>query len=66
MIALNLQPAVNLTDEVFEQLCRQNPELRLERTAQGELIAMALQAAKLDSAMPTCWANCGSGIEART
>ena len=41
MIALNLQPAVNLTDEVFEQLCRQNPELRLERTAQGELIAMA-------------------------
>ncbi|MFS8802296.1 Uma2 family endonuclease [Synechococcus sp. R6-10] len=41
MIALNLQPALNLTDEVFEQLCRQNPELRLERTAQGELIAMA-------------------------
>jgi Uma2 family endonuclease len=41
MLALNLQPALNLTDEVFEQLCRQNPELRLERTAQGELIAMA-------------------------
>ncbi|MFS8857010.1 Uma2 family endonuclease [Synechococcus sp. H55.7] len=41
MIALNLQPSLELTDEVFEQLCRQNPELRLERTAQGELVAMA-------------------------
>ncbi len=41
MIALNLHPALQLTDEVFEQLCRQNPDLRLERTAQGELIAMA-------------------------
>ncbi|MCJ2542488.1 Uma2 family endonuclease [Thermostichus vulcanus] len=41
MIALNLRPALTLTDEAFEQLCRSNPDLRLERTAQGELIAMA-------------------------
>lgn len=41
MIALNLRPTLNLTDEAFEQLCRSNPDLRLERTAQGELIAMA-------------------------
>ncbi|URR36251.1 Uma2 family endonuclease [Thermosynechococcus sp. HN-54] len=41
MIALNLRPTLQLTDEVFEQLCRSNPDLRLERTAQGELIAMA-------------------------
>jgi Uma2 family endonuclease len=41
MISLNLRPSLKLTDEVFEQLCRQNPELRLERTAQGELVAMA-------------------------
>lgn len=41
MIALKLRPTLQLTDEVFEQLCRQNPELRLERSAQGELIAMA-------------------------
>jgi Uma2 family endonuclease len=41
MISLNLRPSLELTDEVFEQLCRQNPELRLERTAQGELVAMA-------------------------
>jgi len=41
MIALNLRPTLQLTDEVFEQLCQQNPNLRLERTAQGELIAMS-------------------------
>jgi Uma2 family endonuclease len=41
MISLNLRPSLELTDEVFEQLCQQNPELRLERTAQGELVAMA-------------------------
>ncbi|MFS8815646.1 Uma2 family endonuclease [Synechococcus sp. R60.4] len=41
MISLNLRPSLELTDEIFEQLCRQNPELRLERTAKGELVAMA-------------------------
>jgi Uma2 family endonuclease len=41
MVALNLKPTLELTDAVFEQLCQQNPDLRLERTAQGELIAMA-------------------------
>lgn len=41
MIALNLRPTLTLTDAVFEQLCQQNPDLRLERTAQGELIAMS-------------------------
>jgi len=41
MITLNLEPHLQLTDETFEQLCRSNPDLRLERTAQGELIAMS-------------------------
>jgi Uma2 family endonuclease len=41
MIALHLSPTLTLTDQAFEQLCRSNPDLRLERTAQGELIAMA-------------------------
>lgn len=41
MIALNLRPTLQLTDAVFEQLCQQNPDLRLERTAQGDLIAMS-------------------------
>ncbi len=41
MIALNLRPTLQLTEAVFEQLCHSNPELRLERTAQGALVAMA-------------------------
>ncbi len=39
---LNLPPVlelqVDLTDEQFFQLCQNNPNLRFERTAQGELI----------------------------
>jgi Uma2 family endonuclease len=41
MITLNLQPHLQLTNETFEQLCRNNPDLRLERTAQGKLVAMS-------------------------
>ncbi len=33
MVALKLPPTLQLTREVFERLCRQNPDLRLERTA---------------------------------
>lgn len=40
-VILDLRPAIQLTDEAFEQLCRSNPDLRLERTAQGELVAMS-------------------------
>lgn len=40
MIAINLDPQLKLTDEIFAQICRCNPNLRLERSAQGELIAM--------------------------
>jgi Uma2 family endonuclease len=41
MITLNLEPQLKLTNEAFEELCRNNPELRLERTAEGKLIAMS-------------------------
>jgi Uma2 family endonuclease len=40
-VTLNLHSALDLTNEAFEQLCQNNPDLRLERTAQGELIAMS-------------------------
>jgi len=40
-LTLNLRPTIQLTDEEFEQLCHSNPDLRLERNAQGELIAMS-------------------------
>jgi len=32
---------INLTDEQFFQLCQNNPDVRFERTASGELIIMA-------------------------
>jgi Uma2 family endonuclease len=40
-LMLHLNPVLTLTDEVFWQLCQQNPEMRLERTSSGDLIAMA-------------------------
>ncbi|MEQ9548023.1 MAG: Uma2 family endonuclease [Coleofasciculus sp. G3-WIS-01] len=41
-ITLNLRPTLTLTDEQFEQICCANRDLKLERTAQGELVVMAL------------------------
>lgn len=40
-LTLNLRPTIELTDEQFEQICRSNPELRLERTASSELVIMS-------------------------
>ncbi len=39
-LTLNLNPITHLTHERFQELCQANPELKLERTAQGELIVM--------------------------
>ena len=39
-LILNLSPTIELTDEQFFQLCQNNQDLRIERTAQGELIIM--------------------------
>ena len=36
----NLNAIVELTKELFYQLCQQNSDLRLERNAQGEIIIM--------------------------
>jgi Uma2 family endonuclease len=40
-LILNLRPTIELTDDQFYQICQNNPELRLERTAQGKLIVMS-------------------------
>lgn len=40
-LTLNLNPIIKLTDEQFFQLCQENENIRLERTAQGELIIMS-------------------------
>ena len=39
--ALNIAALGKLSHEQFFQLCQDNPELKFERSAQGELIVMA-------------------------
>ncbi|NEQ19995.1 MAG: hypothetical protein F6K28_11990 [Microcoleus sp. SIO2G3] len=39
-LTLNLNSIIKLTREQFYQLCEENPDLKLERNAQGELIIM--------------------------
>jgi len=37
-VTFNLSPLIELTDEAFWQLCRNNPDVKFERTAKGELV----------------------------
>ncbi|QFS42742.1 Uma2 family endonuclease [Nostoc sphaeroides CCNUC1] len=39
-LTLNLNSILKLTREQFYQLCEENPDLQLERNAQGELVIM--------------------------
>lgn len=39
-ITIDLHSVVDLTDEQFSKLCQANPDIKLERTAKGELIVM--------------------------
>ncbi len=39
-LTLNLDPIIQLNSEQFYQLCAANPDLKLERNANGELIVM--------------------------
>lgn len=40
-VTVNLSPVFELTDESFYQLCRNNPDVKFERTATGELVIMS-------------------------
>lgn len=40
-LTLNLSPVVQLSDDDFYNLCQANRELKLERTAKGELVVMS-------------------------
>lgn len=40
-VTLKLDPVVHLTEEAFYELCRANPEAKLERAATGELMIMS-------------------------
>jgi Uma2 family endonuclease len=39
--SVNLKSVIEMTDEQFYQLCQANPELKFERSSQGELIIMS-------------------------
>jgi Uma2 family endonuclease len=39
-VTLCLKPVINLTDDQLYELCQINPELRIERAAEGELLIM--------------------------
>jgi Uma2 family endonuclease len=39
-ITINLKNIIQLTDEQFYQLCRNNPEIKFERNSNGEVIIM--------------------------
>jgi len=39
-LTLNLDAVVQLTDDAFSALCRANPDIKFERTSEGELIVM--------------------------
>ncbi len=40
-ITVSLKSLFDLTDEAFYQLCQNNPDVKLERTATGELVVMS-------------------------
>lgn len=40
-ITINLNPIVRFTDDQFYQLCRENPDVKFERNAKGELLVMS-------------------------
>jgi Uma2 family endonuclease len=52
-MTLKFRPEVCLGDKTFRKLCRANPDLRLERTAKGELVVMA--PADLDGGNRNFW-----------
>ncbi|WP_448563002.1 Uma2 family endonuclease [Trichothermofontia sp.] len=39
-LTLTLEPVLTLTDDTFYELCRANPDIKFERSAQGDLIIM--------------------------
>lgn len=42
VVTLDLRPSLELTDEQLESICRRNPDLKFERSAQGKLVVVAL------------------------
>ncbi|HLP89959.1 MAG TPA: Uma2 family endonuclease [Nostocaceae cyanobacterium] len=47
-LVLQMQPALTMTDEQFFQFCQQNRNLRIEKSASGELIIMSPTGSETD------------------
>ncbi len=41
LLKLQMRPAIEMTDQQYFDFCRQNPDLRIERTAEGVIEIMA-------------------------
>ena len=39
-LVVQMEPVVQMSEDEFFRFCRQNPELRIERTAGGEIVIM--------------------------
>ena len=40
-VTINFNSIAKITDDQFYQLCRENPEVKFERNAEGEIIVMS-------------------------
>jgi Uma2 family endonuclease len=54
MNSINIPPTFKITEEQFQALATANRDLRLERTANGELIIMPLQITPSEEAHRVC------------
>jgi Uma2 family endonuclease len=61
LLTVHLRPAIELTDEQFFDLCQINRDLRLERTAEGDLIIMPPTGSRTSNAIRTSKGNSISG-----
>ena len=61
-VAVKVPPKLKVTDEQFTQLVQANPDLRMERTAQGELIVMAPTGSESGHYNAELTTDFGSGI----
>lgn len=42
-LTLDIKSVIDLTDEQFYQLCQANPDIKIERDAEGKIIVMPMQ-----------------------
>src|SRR5438105_220609 len=63
-LVVHLWPAIDMTDEQFFHFCRINRDLRIERTADGDLVIAPPPEAARAPATPRSRCSCASGPSA--